>query len=159
MTNEELLEKVKEKTGITSDYKLAQVLDIPRERISDYRKGKRDPDVYACTKIAIAIGVPPIEIIAEVEARSAPTENKRTFWRDFRLHAGKAAVIALALSFIPTWSTDVNASTLNEASIMRSTGYPPFVILIVERHSYPSINYTRCKNFMSGIAELAFCRG
>ena len=120
MKNDELLDKVKEKTGATSDYKLAQVLDIPTQRIADYRSGKRAPDVYACTKIAIAMGVPPIEIIAEVEAESAQTEAKRTFWRNFRQHAGKAAVIALALSFTPIWSTDVNASMLNEPSIMRT---------------------------------------
>lgn len=84
MNNAELLDKAKEVTGATSDYKLAQVLDIPKERISDYRNGKRKPDVYACARIAAAINRDPLEIIALVEAEAAKSETQRAFWRSFK---------------------------------------------------------------------------
>ena len=120
METTELLQKVKDKTGAESDYKLAKVLDIPTQRIADYRSGKRAPDVYACTKIAIMLGVDPLEIISEVEARSAQTQAKRDFWRDFRQHTGKAAVMVLALGFMTSSPVDVHASQLTDNPIMRS---------------------------------------
>lgn len=52
----QLLEDVKVAKGITSDYALAKSLDLPKQRISDYYKGNTTPDVFACLKIAEALG-------------------------------------------------------------------------------------------------------
>lgn len=116
----DLLEKVKAKTGATTDYKLSKVLEISDARISDYRSGKRIPDAYACTKIALALEMEPIEIIAEIEAETEKNEQKRNFWRNFKLRSGKATVIILALSFIPFWSIGQISGKLTDNPIMRS---------------------------------------
>lgn len=71
-------------TGCKTDYKLAQVLEIPTQRLSDYRSGKRMPDAYACTRIAQVLKRDPLEIIAIVEAGSAKNEAQRAFWRSFK---------------------------------------------------------------------------
>ncbi|MHB0991635.1 MAG: hypothetical protein ACYC0M_10205 [Burkholderiales bacterium] len=121
----DLLEKVKQKTGATTDYKLSKLLEISDARISDYRNGKRIPDAYACTRIALALEMEPMEIIAEIEAETEKNEQKRTFWRNFKLRSGKATVIILALSFMPFWSTGLNTGineSYNGTSIMRSGG-------------------------------------
>lgn len=79
-----LVDAARSSTGSTTDYKLAQALEIPTQRISDYRSGKRIPDAYACTRLAQALKRDPLEIIAMVEANSAKNEAQRAFWRSYK---------------------------------------------------------------------------
>ena len=79
----ELLDEAKTKTGAKTDYKLAQVLDIPNERISDYRAGRRYPDDYACMRLAMALGQDPLEILAQIRAESEKNDKRKAFWRSF----------------------------------------------------------------------------
>lgn len=81
MITTELLDAVKAKTGATSDYKLAQVLDISKQKVSDLRAGRNKPDAYECAKIAEVLERDPLEVIAQVEAEAARSEKKREYWR------------------------------------------------------------------------------
>ncbi|MEQ1592565.1 MAG: helix-turn-helix transcriptional regulator [Thiobacillaceae bacterium] len=80
---QEILEIVRTKLNGATDYKIAQVLDIPRQRISEYANGKQQADSYTCAKIAEILERDPLEIIAQVEAEAARTEKKRKYWRSF----------------------------------------------------------------------------
>lgn len=80
---QELIEQVRGKMEGATDYKIAQVLDLPTQRLSDYVKGDREADTYACAKIAEVLERDPLEIIAQVEAEAARTEKKRQYWRSF----------------------------------------------------------------------------
>lgn len=95
-TTQKYLEQVREKLGGATDYKIAQVLELSRQSVSDYMRGIRHADAYACTKIAITLGLDPLEIIAKVEAESAHTEKKREFWKTFR-SSGNRAILELVL--------------------------------------------------------------
>jgi transcriptional regulator with XRE-family HTH domain len=66
-----------------TDYKLAQALKLPRQRISDYRAGSRQADSYAAAQIALALERDPLEVIAEIEAESARSKPAREFWKSF----------------------------------------------------------------------------
>jgi transcriptional regulator with XRE-family HTH domain len=83
MITTDLLNEVKAKKCVDSDYKLAQVLDISKQKISDLRSGKEKPGPYECAKIAEVLGRDPLSVIAQVEAESARTEKKRAYWRNF----------------------------------------------------------------------------
>lgn len=95
----DLIEAVKAKEGITTNYRLAQITGIPENRLSDYAKGKRMPDAYAATRLALALDREPIEVIAELEAESETNEKKREFWRNFLTRAACTIASAVALSF------------------------------------------------------------
>lgn len=100
MRAKEIMLEVKVAKGLKTDYKLAQELGITTARVSDYMKGKRAPDAYTLTKAAIILKRDPIELIAEVEAETEKNVEKRNFWKDFILHAGKKAALGmLALIF------------------------------------------------------------
>lgn len=97
MKANELLEAVKAREGITSNYRLAKVLDIPENRINDYAHGRAHPDEYAATKIALALELDPISVIAELKAESEKDEKKREFWRNFLTRAALVVASLAAL--------------------------------------------------------------
>lgn len=101
MKPSEYLDKAKIALAIKSDYGLGKALKISNQRIADYYKGKRWPDAYACVQIALALKLDPLEVIADIEAQSAKTEERRVFWQNFIGRTKKvAAVLLLALTFI-----------------------------------------------------------
>lgn len=118
----DLIEKVKTKAELKSDYALAKTLNLTTARVSEWRTGKRTPDNYSLTRMALILGIEPIEIIAEIEAETEKNEQKRTFWRNFRSRSGKATVIVLALSFTAFWS---NVPLIGNATASNKfTDYP-----------------------------------
>ena len=80
----DLLDRCSEALAARSDYHLAQLLELNKSRICEYRSGKSKPDTYACTRIAQALGRDPLEIIAMIEAESAKSEVQRDFWKSFK---------------------------------------------------------------------------
>lgn len=103
MKTSELLDQVKEKTGAVSDYKLAQVLDFSKQKVSNLRSGKIRPDAYECARIAVALERDPLEVMAEIGAENAKTEKAREFWKSFfsglKRTAHGIALCAIAIGF------------------------------------------------------------
>ena len=112
MNISELLDLAKKNNNLESDYALHKMAGITKQQISAFRIGRENPGTYEIFRLAILAGQEPAQCIAEIKAETEKNPTKRDFWKDFRQHAGKAAVIALALTFIPTWSTDVRASQI-----------------------------------------------
>lgn len=77
---QQLIEQVRAKLEGATDYKVAQVLDIPRNLLHYYIKGERHADSYACTRFDEVLERDPLEVIAQVEAEAARTEKKRAYW-------------------------------------------------------------------------------
>lgn len=100
MKTTEYLNRVKKKLDISSDYALAKAMEVHKARIHDYYAGKAVPDPYACTKIAVLLGVDPAIVMAEIYEETEKNEQRRAFWRDFVLHANKAAAVMLVSSFM-----------------------------------------------------------
>lgn len=90
-----LLDDVKIAKGISTDYALAKALDLPRPRIHDYYKGKTTPDVFACLKIAEALGKPLDVIVAIVEIDAEKNDKRREAWVEYSKRFG-----GLAASFM-----------------------------------------------------------
>lgn len=91
----ELLDRVKTANGLKSDGELARKLDVDKRRVSDYRKGDRFPDEYACLKIAEALRQPLDTIIAQVKAATEKDEKRREAWENYMKRLG-----GIAASFI-----------------------------------------------------------
>jgi len=96
MTIIELLDQTKERLQVQSDYALAKALEINQARLSAYRKGKENPDPYALTKIALALDLDPLALIAEFEARTEKNATRKGFWENFLRRVGSGlGVLAL----------------------------------------------------------------
>ena len=93
---QQYFEQVREKLGGATDYKVAQALDISKQNVSEYVRGIREADTYACTRIAMVLEVDPLEVIAQVEAEAARTAKKREFWKSFR-SSGSRVILGLLL--------------------------------------------------------------
>lgn len=99
-TIKDLLDAVKEAKGITSDYALAKELGITSARICDYRKGNRNPDEYACLKIAEALGKDYNEIQAAVRIVAEKDEKRREVWQKYYKSIGGVAAALLVVVII-----------------------------------------------------------
>lgn len=96
MKPSEYLDKCKIALNVQTDYALAKAMEMTTPRISDYYKGKRWPDAYACTRIALALKLDPFEVLADIEEQAAKTESRAAFWRGFTGRTKKAAACLLA---------------------------------------------------------------
>lgn len=91
-----LLDEAKAKSGIQSDYALAKILGIPKQRVCDYYKARRAPDQYACMKLSEVTGRPLAEVIAAVEIDAEKDEERREAWKRYYKRLG-----GMAASFMP----------------------------------------------------------
>lgn len=95
----ELLDAVKAREGITSNYALAKFLEINEARIGEYYRDIAKPDDYAITRIALALGLEPMHVLAEIRAESEKNEKKREFWRNFLMRAASVGGLAAGLMY------------------------------------------------------------
>lgn len=108
---ERLLE-CKIKTGIKSDYALADKIGINRARIHDYMQGNGKPDAYAAVRIGEILGIHPLLLQAEFEAESAKTPERKAFWENFAQRIKSGVLPMLALICIALWPRESEAGTL-----------------------------------------------
>lgn len=83
MITTDLIEEVRHKLDGATDYRIAQVLEISKQKVSAIKAGREKLDVYDCARIAEVLERDPLEVIAQVEAETARTEKKRQYWRSF----------------------------------------------------------------------------
>ncbi|WP_295375602.1 helix-turn-helix domain-containing protein [uncultured Pseudacidovorax sp.] len=98
MNTIELLDRAKEATGIESDYRLAQVIDVTKSAVSGWRHGKSHPDDEIAARLAEMAGENPTSIVAELHAARAKTPAARALWMQMAhqlRHAVAAVLVAL----------------------------------------------------------------
>ena len=95
----EMLDAAKHAKGVETDYALAKSLGLPKQRVSDYYKGKTAPDEFACMQIAIAIGKPLDEVIAAVKVETEKDEKRREAWENYMKRLGGMAASFMAVAF------------------------------------------------------------
>lgn len=76
----EYLDFAKQINNVTSDYALAKELDITHQELSFLRNEERKINETTATKLAILIGIDPMEIIASANYWKGSDKNK-TFWK------------------------------------------------------------------------------
>lgn len=117
---QELLEAARAELGNVTDYRLAKVLEIPRQRMSEYVKGTENADAYACVRLAIVLNRDPLEVIAQVEAASARSQVKREFWARFPSGLRRTA-LGVGLSAI--FATSALGPRIGEAASPEATSH------------------------------------
>lgn len=98
-TTIDYLDEAKQRLGIISDYRMAQWLGMTNGGISHYRTRKRIIDNYIAVKLAEALGINAMEVIATAEAEREKEEERQSFWREIaRKTKGAIAVCVTMLA-------------------------------------------------------------
>lgn len=93
------LDLVKQRFSLSTDYKLAKWLGSDTAVISNYRLKKRVIDPYTAARIAEALGIDPMEVIATAEMEREKDEKKRDFWRKL-LHKLEGTGLCIMLATV-----------------------------------------------------------
>lgn len=96
-STEQYLDEVKERLNLPSDYALAKALGFTRASVSSYRCGRTYPDDLACARIADALGVEVMEVIAATNYQRSKTDEARKLWDGIWGKAVGAIALSLTL--------------------------------------------------------------
>lgn len=75
------LDEAKNRLKIDSDNKMAGILNIKREGISNYRAGRSRMDDYVAARIAEILDIPKIEVIGTANYEREKNQTKREYWK------------------------------------------------------------------------------
>lgn len=82
-TTLDYLNAAKSKLRITSDRALANWLGVSQPAVTQYQSGRRVIDNYVATKIAVALGIDPLEVIAAAEFEREKEGGRKKYWENF----------------------------------------------------------------------------
>lgn len=86
-----LLDDIKSRHELKSDYKLSLFLGVTDGSIRNFRHGRSLPDERICGLLANAAGIDPLILAAQVQAQRSKTEEARSLW----------AMVAERLQMVP----------------------------------------------------------
>jgi hypothetical protein len=113
-TTQTLMERCKVQLGVESDYALAKALETSTAAVSRYRTGERQMDNWCACKVALILGLDPMEVIAISELEREKNETKRKFWENF--YRERFAKLAIVLAFMAgIWTICPSESLQNAA--------------------------------------------
>lgn len=108
-STKDYLDEIKEKKGIKSDYALAKYLKTTKQTISRYRVEKNRIDDYMALKVAEALDINPLEVIAAANQERAKSAEEKAAWERI-LKSVAACIVGVFLLFSPPESTESNTS-------------------------------------------------
>lgn len=101
MNTLELLDEIKLRHGLSSDYTLAWLLDIPTSHMSHYRKRRRTLSDEMAIKVAALLEVEPGLVMTWVHQERAERAGRPDVAKHLETFAKKAATVALlAMGFV-----------------------------------------------------------
>ena len=97
--------------GKGTDYAIYRMLGVSAPSvITSWRKGRTAPDDAMALKIADALGVEPLEVLAACHAARARDEKTRSAWEKIQRRAAGAAAALVAFAILALPSLPVAAS-------------------------------------------------
>ncbi|MEQ1915397.1 MAG: hypothetical protein ABL856_01585 [Gallionella sp.] len=102
----EIIDKAKVRANIASDYALAKALGKHTGTVANWRKGKQHPSNEEAVQLATLAGMDEMQVIAEIELRTAKNEKKARIL---------ATLFREARSRCDSWIMRVRCSTYRNA--------------------------------------------
>lgn len=111
-----LLDLIKNRHGLPSDYKLGLYLGVVNGSIRNYRHGRSYPDERVCQILAEAAGIDADVLTAQVQAARCRNLETKSVWERIALRLQSAAVTASvsALFFFSPMSQDPHGALAGE---------------------------------------------
>ncbi len=124
-TVNELLDQLKEKQSIPSDYKLALYLGVAQGSVQNWRHGRSLPDQKAITRIASELALDADVLLLEIESQRAGNDFAKAAWMRIaqRLQAGIAhagVAMLVAIVSIAGFAPNAEATALSGAKLLAS---------------------------------------
>lgn len=110
-----LLDEVKQKAGIETDYALAKTLGIRRQLVSSYYKGVRVPDNAMCLEIAKRTEKPLAVVIAAIELDAEKDAKKHEVWRKYYKSIGGFAASFMIAALLTLLSVTLELTGVAKA--------------------------------------------
>jgi transcriptional regulator with XRE-family HTH domain len=121
MKPEDYVREAVKQTGAESEYALAKRLGIAQRRFSAWKVGREWPDNEACYKLANALKIDPLKMIADIEAQKAKKPEKAEFWRSV---LAKAACVI----FVTNVTFVMSPSPAKAASLTQVTDFTMYIM-------------------------------
>ncbi|MBF0245254.1 MAG: hypothetical protein HQL31_08275 [Planctomycetes bacterium] len=99
MNQQELIEIAKAKQGGISEYKLAQMLGVSNQKVSNWKNGGVKISTYGALRLALLADLDPVETLAQIESGRAENETQADWWRGFLSSMGRG-LNSLLLAFL-----------------------------------------------------------
>ncbi|WP_081907484.1 MULTISPECIES: helix-turn-helix domain-containing protein [Luteibacter] len=119
----DLMDRVKERRGLTSDSALARLLGATQATVSNWRQGTRHPQPHYIEKMSNALGeraiVWALRIQAERDAKVDPTNSK--VWLRWADEIGKSAAAILLVFGLAVYTPKASAFS-GETPVLQNVG-------------------------------------
>jgi hypothetical protein len=98
MQPSDYLDAMRQALDLHSDYQLAKFLQVTKSGISSHRHNRYSFDEITALKVANALQIPPVIVMADMQAMRSKTADVRSFWEQLRdengykLHIQKLAI-------------------------------------------------------------------
>lgn len=80
----ELLDRAKAVNGNISDYRLAQLLGVSPQHISNYRNGRTRPDNVMAARLARLCGLNQIQVVVDINNERYTEGEEAEIWQEMR---------------------------------------------------------------------------
>lgn len=133
-----VLELIKDRHSLKSDYQVCKLLDLSTALVSGWRSGRTHPDERMCQKLADAAGIDPLVLTAAMQAQRSKTPEARSMWEQIseRLalaaHGAVSAIFAVAFSIglIAVSARPASAAEVHAPAFNGSTVYTSYLLAI-----------------------------
>lgn len=122
-TTNEFLDAVKAKHGLASDYALCKKLGVSSSRIGNYRTNRSVFDDLMAVKVAEALEIEPLYVIASVHAERAKKDGEKKVWTDILEKLGGIAasvVIGFTACALPSQDAFAGATSAHSVYYVKS---------------------------------------
>ncbi|TYK69964.1 hypothetical protein FSY59_16780 [Comamonas sp. Z3] len=121
LTVEHVLDLIKSRNALKSDYMVCKTLNLSTALVSGWRSGRTLPDERMCQKLAEAAGIDPLVLAASMQSQRSKTEEARSLWamvaERLQMVPQALAAAAFAMLFATNFvATDAHAQGAQQVS-------------------------------------------
>jgi transcriptional regulator with XRE-family HTH domain len=102
-TPAELLDAIRERHNLPSDYAVAKTMGVPRQLVSRWRQGHGGMSDDHAARVAELLGLDPGHVLARLYAERATSDHARSLWLDLARRLGPVAAGLAALFLLPPY--------------------------------------------------------
>jgi transcriptional regulator with XRE-family HTH domain len=131
LDTQQVLDLARERAGIQSDYRLAQLLGVSKQSITHYRQGRTAPDERVSARLAELAQLDPDLVAVWMQLERARSDEARATWRSVADRLAKTAalgLVALGVSITPDAGAEILATGVSQTPSDTRTGQGLYIM-------------------------------